>query len=97
MVNVSHLTGDCELHSALRFVGDLLGVKVCWFYRGAFHFVVNRDRSVAIVPDTAGRYRVQTCHLTVVVDTKWVRTHDRARLAALVRDAAEERSAALAG
>lgn len=77
---------------ALKFIGDVLGVNVCWYHRGSFHFKVGVDRTVSITPDSAGRYRVDYCHLTVPVDTKWAAMHDRARLAQLVQDAAEDQT-----
>lgn len=88
------LAGDDELRATLRCVGELLDVDVCWYYRGSFHFTVNGDeQTVAITPESANRYRVEGCHLTVSMDRKWVSAKDRARLAALVLDAAEEQTA----
>lgn len=76
----------------LRYIGDLLDVNVCWYHRGRFHFKVNDDRTVAVSYDSAGRFRVENCHLTVPLDRKWVAAHDRARLTQLVRDAAEDQT-----
>lgn len=84
---------DSELGDALRFVGGLLGEKVCWFYRGSFHFTVNGDYTVSITPESAGRLRVSSCFLTIPRDTKWTTATDRARLALLVREAAAEQTA----
>lgn len=79
-----------ELFDDLRYVGDLLGVNVCWYYRGAFHFALpDAGWTVAITPDSADRFRVQSCYLSIARATKWVRVSDRARLASLVRDAEE--------
>lgn len=93
-----NLTGENKagvpmpVFTTLKFIGNLLGVGVCWYHRGSFHFKVGVDRTVAVTPDSAGRFRVDTCHLTVPVDTKWTATHDRARLAQIVRDAAEDQT-----
>lgn len=79
-----------ELGDTLRFVADLLGVTMCWYHRGSFHFCTEGPGgTVAITPESAGRYRVDRCHLTVASDTTWTAATDRARLASLVRDAAE--------
>lgn len=74
----------------LRYIGDLLDVKVCWYHRGSFHFRVSDDYTVAVKGDTNGRFRVSLCYLTAPVDTKWAAAHDRARLAQLVRAAEDQ-------
>jgi hypothetical protein len=80
---------DGELFDDLRFVGELLGVKVCWYYDRAFHFRLpdGGGWTVAITPDSAGRLRVEPCYLSRPRATKWAHVSDRARLASLVRDA----------
>lgn len=93
-----NLTGERKagipmpVFTTLKFIGDTLGISICWYHRGSFHFKVGIDWTVSVTPDSAGRYRVDTCHLTVPVDTKWVAAHDRARLARLVQDAAEDQT-----
>lgn len=73
----------------LRYVGNLLGQDVCWFLRGAFHFKLGNEWTVAISPESAGRFRVDTCHLTAARATKWCRAADRSRLESLIREAAD--------
>jgi hypothetical protein len=75
---------------ALRFVADQLGVSVCHYHRGAFHFALGRPgATVAIRPDSAGRFCVMACQYAVACDKKWVSSTDRARLARLVTEATE--------
>lgn len=72
----------------LRFVADIVAVNCCWYYRGSYHFAINDRWTVAITPQSAQRFRVQTCHLTLPHGrTYWARAADRNRLASLVRDA----------
>lgn len=92
----THTFTDNPLGSALKFVGDLVGVNVCYFHRGSFHFVARDEWTVAVTPESADRFRIDLCHLTRAVDRKWVMATDRARLASLVRDATEHAMSAVA-
>lgn len=75
---------------ALRFISDQLGVSVCFYLSGAFHFELGqRGWTLAVKPDSAGRFRVSVCEFAAEVSTKWVSTTDRARLARLVAEATE--------
>lgn len=73
----------------LRTIGDLLGQEVCWFLGGAYHFALAGDWTISLTPDSAGRYRIDRCHLGMSLGTKWCRADDQERLAFLVREAAE--------
>jgi hypothetical protein len=79
-----------ELADALEVAADALGVDVCWFYRGGFHFRVTREDTVSITPETAGRLRIETWHLLRRRDRKWVMSDHSNRLRDLVRAAAAE-------
>jgi len=80
---------DAVTLDVLRYVGNLLGQDVCWFLRGAFHFKLGNEWTVALSPESAGRFRVDTCHLTASRATKWCRATDRSRLDLLIREAAD--------
>lgn len=79
-----------EILTALQAVADALDVSLCWYYRRAFHFVVDVDWTVAITPESAGRLRIETCRRTVPHGRTWTRATDHARLKQLVRDAVDE-------
>lgn len=75
---------------ALRSIADQLGVSVCYYLRGAFHFVLDDEgASVALLPESADRYCVMACQDAAPRDKKWVSSTDRARLAWLVTEATE--------
>lgn len=80
---------DPITYDVLRYVGDRLGVTLAWYYRGSFHFRLTGDWTLAIKPETPGRLRVETCHLTVPRVTLWTRVEDRARLDQLIEQARE--------
>lgn len=69
----------------LRAVGDFCGVDECWYYRGAFHFRLKSEWTVAVKPESADRMRLDTCHLTVPADRTWCRVNDLDRLTYLLR------------
>lgn len=78
-----------EIRDALDVAADVLGVGICWFYRGGFHFRLASDWTVSITPETAGRYRIETWRLLRLRDKKWARTGDSNRLTHLIREARE--------
>lgn len=83
-------TCPAAMFDTLRFVAGALGVNVCHYYRGSFHFALSKPGlTVAVKPDSAGRLRVSTCFYAVERDRKWCSLTDRARLARLVADATE--------
>lgn len=66
----------------LRAVGDALGLDVCWYWCGAFHFKIDARQTVSIRPESAGRVRIETWdgvhrHAT----TLWARNNDSTRAA----------------
>lgn len=74
----------------LRAVSDQLGVSVCYYLRGWFHFELARPGlTLAVKPDSAGRYCVAVCEYAARRDIKWVSSTDRARLARIVAEATE--------
>lgn len=76
-----------DFRDALEVAADVLGVTVCWYYRGGFHFRLPSDWTVSFTPESAGRLRVETWSSLRLRDRKWARVADRNRVAALVRDA----------
>lgn len=86
---LSHNSPGAEIRAALDVAADVLGVDVCWLYRGDFHFRLSDEWTVSLAPETAGRLRVGTWRCLVSRDRKWVRIGDSSRLADLLRDARE--------
>lgn len=76
-----------EIYAALEFAADALGVDVCWYYRGDFHFRLTGDWTVSITPESAERLRVQTWSGLRLRDRKWARSGDSERLSVLLRNA----------
>lgn len=71
--------------AALMRVADLLGQDICWLYEGAFHFRLPADGlTIALTPESASRFRLESCALTVPRSTVWVIEGDDARLAASI-------------
>lgn len=77
--------------AAVRTVSRHLGTAVAWYHRGRFHFIVGDDWTVALSPDSAGRLRVDGCHLTVPRATRWVAATDLGRLTEVVDELASVR------
>lgn len=79
-------------YRALERVGELLGRDVCWLYRRRFHFTLEREGwTVAISPESAGRFRLELCHWSRTVVCLWALADDDERLAAVVRELEETR------
>lgn len=76
---------DATLH-ALRLVSAALGEDVCWHYQGRFHFKVNEAWTIAVRPESAGRFRVEACRWTLPRATLWSFAGDDARLVSLACD-----------
>lgn len=81
----------------LVWLGELFGTKTCWLHEGSFHFKVPGDDelTIALTPESAGRFRVEGCRLTVPCATVWTPVDDRARLAAVILDLNAEARLAL--
>jgi hypothetical protein len=78
-----------ELVDALDVAADVLGVDVCWFYRGGFHFRVTSTDTISLTPETAGRIRIETWHLLRPRGKTWTMSGDSNRLRELIRAAVE--------
>jgi hypothetical protein len=78
-----------EIHDALVVVADELGVDICWYYRGDFHFNLSGDWTVSLTPESAGRLAVGTWQGLRLRDRTWARSGDCKRIRALVRVAHE--------
>lgn len=72
---------------ALRLVSAALGeTDVCWYYQGRFHFKLSDAWTLAVMPESAGRFRVEACRWTRPRATLWAFAGDDARLVSLVCD-----------
>jgi hypothetical protein len=60
-------------HDILKTVGDALGQRWAYHWRGAHHFPLDSsgDWTLAVSPESAGRLRFETCYLGRVRGTKW--------------------------
>ena len=69
-------------------LGELFDTKTCWLHEGAFHFKVPHAEgaTISLKPESAGRFRVECCHLTRPSATVWCLADDHARLTAVVFD-----------
>lgn len=83
-----------ETWDTLRLLRDILGRDICYGLRGSFHFVLNDGWTLAISPDAAGRFRLDTCFRSRPRATVWVLARDRERLS---RVATEAFASAMAG
>jgi hypothetical protein len=59
----------------------VFGINTCWLYQRRYHFSVGQGFTIALSPDSAGRFRVDTCRLTRTVSSLWVLGDDHDSLA----------------
>lgn len=76
----------------IRLLAEALDSEWAYFWRGAHHFPASQDGdwTVAIRTDSAGRIRVETCHLGRVRGTKWSQEGDHGRIVGLALEARDE-------
>jgi hypothetical protein len=85
MVTIRNSPGmAATIRDALEVIGDALGVDICWYYCGDFHFQLAGGWSVSITPESAERLCVETWFELRLRDRKWARSGDFNRLRALV-------------
>lgn len=80
----SPLPTGAETYAALQRIACVFGMHTCWLYRGRYHFTVGAGWTIALSPDSAGRFRVDTCRHTRTVSSLWVLGVDHASLAGVV-------------
>jgi hypothetical protein len=73
-------TTDAVDRFVLR-VAELLGLTKCWLYQRRYHFSVGYGWTLAISPESAGRFRIEACRWTRPGVTVWVTEGDDDRLA----------------
>lgn len=86
---VNNADASAEIRDALEIAADELGVDICWYFCGDFHFRLPGAWTVSLTPESAGRLAVETWHGLRLSDRKWVRSGDCKRIRALVRAARE--------
>lgn len=86
---------DRQTIEILRFVARVLETDAAYVFEGRFHFRLDSRWSVAISPESAGRFQVSVFRGARHRATLWVLAGDRDRLADLVL-AAKAEVAALA-
>lgn len=78
-------------HRALELTAELLGVRVAYFYAGAYHFRVGaRAWTIALTPESAGRFRIEACHWSRPAGSLFTLAADEDRLASVVTSLARE-------
>lgn len=90
MVTVKGGTADAGILPALDVAAEVLGLHVAYAYIDRFHFSLGGGWSIAISPDSAARFRVESCRLCRPVSTMWVTTRNLERLAGLVERMSRE-------
>jgi hypothetical protein len=80
---------DTVIRDTLEVVADILGVDMCWYYCGDFHFRLDDGWTVSITPESADRICVETWFELRLRDRTWARLGDYSRLRALVLAARE--------
>lgn len=81
----------------LVWLGEVFDTKTCWLHEGSFHFKLpgEDELTISLTPESAERFKVEACCLTVPLATVWSPADDRARLTAVILDlSAEARRAA---
>lgn len=81
---------DRQTIETLRFVARALETDAAYVFEGRFHFRLDSRWSVAISPESAGRFRVSVFRDGRERATLWVLAGDRDRLADLVLSAKAE-------
>jgi hypothetical protein len=81
---------DRQTVETLRFVAAKLETDVAYVFEGRFHFRLDSRWSVAVSPESAGRFRVSVFRDGRERATLWVLAGDRDRLADLVLSAKAE-------
>lgn len=81
---------DRQTIEALRLVARALETDAAYVFEGRFHFRLDSRWSVAISPDSAGRFRVSVFRGARQGATLWTLAGDRDRLADLVLSAKAE-------
>jgi hypothetical protein len=77
--------------ATLQRVGALLGLTRCWYWNRAYHFPVGDEGwTIAVRPESAGRFRVDGCQWSVPRVTLWALASDEDRLAGAVLDLREQ-------
>lgn len=75
---------DAAIFQTLLRVAALLGERYAYFHAGSYHFALDDEWSIAVSPESAGRFRVEGCRFAVPLDTLWALADDVERLAGLV-------------
>jgi len=73
-------------------VGAALDRPVAYFWRGAHHFELDAtgDWTLAVRPDSAGRIRLETCHLAQARATSWSAESDLERVRRIALESRDE-------
>lgn len=79
------MTTAAMIDEALQIIGDVLDRRVCWIYQRRYHFCLGNGWTIAVMPESADRLRIETCHWSRPAATLWSRARDHDRLAAVAR------------
>jgi hypothetical protein len=76
---------------ALAIASDVLGgVDSCVYRNGAYNFFLDGGRSIRITPESAERFRIDSCTDGATRATTWALAGDEGRIAFLVAEAAQD-------
>lgn len=81
---------DRDTYLTLVRVGALLGFRRVHHYHGRYHFAFGDGWSLAVSPESAGRFRVEACRWGHPEATLWTFADDDDRLGGVVLAVAEE-------
>lgn len=84
--NLAVTPSEGETLRALLLLAHELDVSRCYLYRGAVHFSLGHPYTLAIRPESGGRFRVEACVGGERVDSLWTLADDQARLVELARE-----------
>lgn len=70
-----------ETYSALQRIASVFGLNTCWLFQCRYHFSVGAGWTIALSDDSAGRFRLDTCHHTRTVTSAWVLGADHESIA----------------
>lgn len=81
---------DRQTVAALIAIRDALGQPAAYWFEGRFHFPLGGSWTLALSPESAGRFQVACCRSGRLVASMWSLADDQDRLADLARAARSE-------
>lgn len=73
-----------KTYATLLRVACVLGSPRCWLHERRYHFAVADGWTIAVSPESAGRFRLDACRYVRPVTTLWTLAGEDGRLAGCV-------------